>query len=157
MRDNDGEIIYIIGSLRDQTNPKERNMKVIEIAKKLRKLGYRVFDDWISPGPRADDYWKEYEESRGRTYKEALKGWAGKHVFEFDKHHLDAAAIALLVLPAGKSAHLELGYMIGKGKVGCILMDKPDRWDVMYQFANSIFFIEEEMFDYFKNRKKLRK
>ena len=39
-------------------------------------------------------------------------------------------------MPGGKSAHLELGYMIGRGKRCFVLFDKePERWDLMYQFA----------------------
>lgn len=39
-------------------------------------------------------------------------------------------------MPAGKSGHLELGYMIGNGKPCIIYFEKePDRWDVMTQFA----------------------
>lgn len=141
--------IYLIGSL--------RNKKIPEIGVKIRKLGYDVFDDWFAPGPEADDWWKKYEESRGRTYKEALKGHAARHIFEFDKSHIDASDIGLLIMPAGKSGHLELGYMIGRGKPGYVLMDKPDRWDVMYQFASQIFFDFEEMMKYFKDKKKVLK
>ena len=51
-----------------------------------------------------------------------------------------------MVMPAGKSGHLELGYMLGQGKKGYILFDKePDRWDVMYQFATGVFFNKEEL------------
>lgn len=129
--------LYIIGSL--------RNPNIPEIGVKLRELGFDVFDDWYAPGPEADDYWKHYETSRGRTYEEALQGWAGKHIFEFDKHHIDRSDIGVLIAPAGKSAHLELGYMIGQGKKGYILLDDPDRWDVMYQFADGIFFNFESL------------
>jgi hypothetical protein len=49
-------------------------------------------------------------------------------------------------VPAGKSGHLELGYMLGQGKKGYIFFDKePERWDVMYQFATGIFFNKEEL------------
>lgn len=124
--------VYMIGSL--------RNRKVVQtVAQELRETGYEVFDDWLAPGPEADDQWKEYEESRGRTYEEALQGYAAQHVFEFDHHHLLRADIGLLVMPCGKSGHLELGYMLGYGKRAYVLMDKPDRWDVMYQFATGVF------------------
>ncbi len=129
---------YVIGSLRNENIP--------AISVKLREeLQCEIFDDWFSPGPKADDYWKAYEEARGRDYRQALHGWAAKHVFEFDKFHIDRADFGILILPAGKSGHLELGYMIGCGKPGYILLDKPDRWDVMYQFATGIFFNEKEM------------
>ena len=131
-------MIYVIGSLRNEQIP--------TISNTLREeTGFEVFDDWFSPGPEADDFWKKYEEARGRTYEQALSGWAGKHVFEFDKHHIDRADIGVLVMPGGKSAHLELGYMIGCGKKGYVLMDKQDRWDVMYQFATGVFFNMEDL------------
>lgn len=123
--------IYLIGSLRNNLIP--------EIAIKIRNAGFDVFDDWYAPGPEADDYWKSYELVRGRNYLEALEGHAAKQIFDFDKKHLDAAAAAVLVLPCGKSGHLELGYTIGRGKPGFILLDEPDRWDVMYQFATGLY------------------
>lgn len=124
----DKKMIYVIGSLRNQNIPL--------IANKLRKLGFEVFDDWFSPGPEADDFWRNYEKVRGSTYKQALNNWAGKHVYEFDKFHIDRANIGIMVMPAGKSGHLEIGYMIGQGKPCFILFDEePERWDVMYQFS----------------------
>lgn len=132
--------IYVIGSL--------RNKRIPEIAIKLRSHGLNVFDDWFSPGPQTDDEWQAYERARGRSYKEALAGHHAKQVYEFDKHHLDQADAVVLVCPAGKSGHLELGYIIGKGKPGYILLDgEPERFDVMYQFATDIFYNEEELIE----------
>lgn len=127
--------IYLIGSLRNPEIPKVGNL--------LRADGHTVFDDWHAGGPSADDEWKRYETERGRSYQEALNGWAARHIFEFDKHHLDECEVGVLVLPAGKSAHLELGYLVGSGKTGYILMDDPDRWDVMMQFGVSVFSVSE--------------
>lgn len=133
--------IYLIGSL--------RNEKINTIASKLRDAGHEVFDDWFAAGPEADDYWQKYEIAKGNNYKQGLAGYAAKHVYEFDKFHLDRNDIAVLALPAGKSGHLELGYMIGKGKLGYILFDEtmPDRWDVMYQFATGVFFTLDSLID----------
>ena len=47
---------------------------------------------------------------------EALAGCAAGRVFNFDKSHLDRCDAAVLALPGGKSAHLELGHMTGKWK-----------------------------------------
>ena len=129
--------IYLIGSL--------RNPDIGKIANKLREAGHEVFDDWYSAGPEADDYWQKYEIAKGNNYKQALEGYAAKHVYSFDKFHLDRNDIAVLALPAGKSAHLELGYVIGCGKPGYILLDNPDRWDVMYQFATGVFYSVEDL------------
>jgi len=121
-------VIYLIGSL--------RNEKIPHIAKEIRELGFEVFDDWFSPGPEADDFWRKFEKVRGSSYKEALSNYAAKHIYNFDKSHIDRADIGVLFMPGGKSAHLELGYMIGRGKRCFVLFDKePERWDLMYQFA----------------------
>ena len=72
-------VIYIIGSL------KNKNIPII--GNKLRKdMGEEVeiFESWYSPGPDADDFWRDYEKAKGLTYKEALNSWAARHVFEFD-------------------------------------------------------------------------
>lgn len=141
---NKKPVVYLIGSL--------RNEKIPHIANEIRKLGYEVFDDWFSPGPEADDFWRKYEKVRGSTYKEALNNYAGKHIYEFDKFHIDRANIGILYMPGGKSAHLELGYMIGQGKRCFVLFDKePDRWDVMYQFAEDVFFSFDELKEKLKN------
>jgi nucleoside 2-deoxyribosyltransferase len=132
------KVIYLIGSLRNKNIP--------ELGKKIRKKGFEVFDDWFSPGPEADDFWRKYEKVRGSTYKEALNNWAAKHIFEFDKFHIDRADIGIMLMPAGKSGHLELGYMIGQGKPCYILFDEePERWDIMVSFAKDIYFKEEDL------------
>lgn len=125
--------IYLIGSL--------RNPEVPKLAQLLRADGHNVFDDWYAAGPEADDKWREYEMARGRSYTDALNyGHAARHVFEYDRSHLDRCEVGVLLLPAGRSGHLELGYMLGQGKPGYILLDgEYDRWDVMYKFATAVF------------------
>ena len=50
------------------------------------------------------------------------------------------------ILPAGKSGHLELGYFIGSGKRGYILLNgEPERFDVMYKFATKVCNNKEEL------------
>ena len=126
-------MIYLIGSL--------RNPEIPNIANKLRKYGIDVFDSWYAAGPIADDCWRDYEKGKGLSYLEALKHYAAQHVFCFDKKYLDQCSGAILATPAGKSGHLELGYMIGQGKPGYILMhEEPERFDVMYNFATAVFY-----------------
>jgi hypothetical protein len=125
--------IYLIGSL--------RNAAIPDIANTLRSAlpGVDVFASWFAAGPRADDHWQEYEQGRGLSYIEALADAAAQNVYHFDKKHLDSCDVAVLVYPAGKSAHLELGYCAGKGKTTYILLDQqPERWDVMTNFADAV-------------------
>jgi hypothetical protein len=120
--------VYIIGSM--------RNPLVPETANALRGEGHEVYDDWHASGPESDDYWMAYERAKGHDYLTALDGWAARHIFENDLQHLTEAEAVVLVHPAGRSAHLELGWAIGQGKLPFILMpEEPDRWDVMARFA----------------------
>jgi len=136
-------VIYLIGSLRSPRIP--------EVAAQLRAAGYEVFDDWYSPGPQTDDEWQKYERGRGRSYADALSGWHAQNQFQFDRHHLQRASAVVLVLPAGKSAHLELGWSLGSGKPGYILLDgEPERYDIMYNFATAIVSTVDELVEKLK-------
>ena len=140
--------LYIIGSLRNEGVP--------TLAKGLRATfpGLDIFDDWYAAGETADDSWRDYERARGRTYAEALKGRAANHVFNYDKSHLDSSDLVVLLLPAGKSGHLEAGYCIGKGKPVAILVDDPDRWDVMYLFADTVCHDAKELVEWIEENLK---
>src|SRR3990167_10158517 len=97
--------VYVIGSMRSK--------KVIGVSNSLRDAGFDVFEDWISPGERADDEWQSYERARGRSYREASEGAHAKNVFDFDHRHLMDADAVVMVYPAGKSAHVEMGWFGG--------------------------------------------
>lgn len=128
--------VYLIGSLRNALVP--RFAQDLEDA-----TGYEVFADWFTPGPEADDHWREYIAERWPDggLRKALDSYGAKHIFSFDKEHIDRADAAVLLMPAGKSGHLELGYTIGTGKPGFIVFDgEPERYDVMLQFATGIAF-----------------
>ena len=131
--------IYVIGSL--------RNDAIQAIGRRLREAGHDVFDDWHGAGPDADHYWQEYEQARGRTYKEALTAPIADHNFEFDLAWLEWADVGVLVMPAGKSGHLELGWLSGKGKRCIIYMPdgEPERWDLMYKFAEAVCYSVDEV------------
>lgn len=131
-------MIYLVGSM--------RNPEIPRIAGVLRGKGFDVFDDWYSPGPDTDDYWQAYERERGRNFAEALEGAHAKDVFEFDLDHLKRADTVVMVLPAGKSAHMEIGWAVGQGKQTFILMPgEPERYDIMYRFVNHVVMSLEEL------------
>lgn len=124
--------LYLIGSL--------RNPHVPNVASYLRSRGHEVFDDWYAAGPNADDAWRDYEKNRGRSFLEGLRGLAARHVYDFDREHLYKADAAVLLAPAGKSAHLELGWCLGRGKPGYVVLQPGvERWDVMYQLATGVY------------------
>lgn len=126
--------VYLIGSLRNPLIP--------EIANKIEAAtGYEVFASWFAAGPEADDKWRDYEKARNPNLgiADAVYGHAAEHCFEFDKKHLERCDAVVLVMPAGKSGHLELGWALGRGKKGFILFDQePERYDLMLRFADGI-------------------
>ena len=144
-------VIYVVGSLRNPTIP--------EIGNALEAIGWEAFTDWHAAGPEADDYWQKHERERGRNYREALRGYHAGHVFDFDYRHLNRSCAGLLVLPAGKSCHLELGYLRGQDKpVFALFQEEPKdgRWDIMYRFCKQVFFSTEEMIEGLKHEYSLQ-
>lgn len=138
LHDANVKVIYLIGAL--------KNPQIPEITNYLTGLGFEVFSDWWAASEDADDWLRDYYKGRGYNYKQTLGSYAAQHIFEFDRTHLDRADIGVMVMPAGKSGHLELGYMIGQGKPGYILFDKePERVDIMHNFATEVFFNRDEL------------
>lgn len=126
------KVIYIIGSLKNRE-------RVIKVANQLEAIGYEAFADWTAPGPDADDYLRDMAKARGWNHIQTLRSYAAKHVCAFDKLHLDRADATLVILPCGKSCHLEAGYMVGQGKPVCVLMEEaPERVDVMYNLVDHV-------------------
>lgn len=125
--------VYLIGSLRNSNIPAIQREFIQYLPESTE-----VFADWYAAGPDADDRWRDYERGLGYSFRAALLRPAAQNVFTFDKKHLLEADAVVLIAPAGKSAHLELGWCLGMGKPGYILLDSPDRWDVMYNFATAV-------------------
>ena len=125
--------MYLIGSLRNKELPSLAN----ELREDFPEINF--FDGWYAAGYEADDKWQEYEQEKGLSYVEALDGDPAHHVWSYDHHHLETSQGAVLVLPTGKSGHLEFGFMVGRGKSTIIhLPAEPERWDVMYRYADFV-------------------
>ena len=131
--------VYLIGSL--------RNPEVPLLGNKIRALGFEVFDEWHGAGERADDSWQLYEETRGRSYRDALyESKAAQNTFDFDLRNMNDSDIGVLLLPAGKSAHIELGYLVGRSrKTFALFNEVPARWDLMMKFCDDIFFTQRAL------------
>ena len=58
--------------------------------------------------------------------------------FEADFAAMDKADAFVMVLPCGKSAHLELGWAIGAGIRTAILLEDPIEPELMYRMADHL-------------------
>lgn len=137
----DAPLIYLVGAL--------KNPRIPHVGKALRDAGFDVMDEWFTPGEFADTNWQAYEQLRGRNYQEALRGRSATNAYSFDRSYLDMADVVVLVMPAGKSAMLELGYATGRGKLTCLFLDNadPERFDIMPNFADLVIYTENELVD----------
>jgi nucleoside 2-deoxyribosyltransferase len=128
------KLIYLAGSMRNREG-------ILRVTKALEEAGYAVFHSWINPGEETDDKWMEWQRSLGRDYFEAMVDPHVANVHAFDITWLNKSDALVMLGPAGKSAHAELGYMFGRGKPTCVLMEsEPERWDIMTDaFSQGIF------------------
>jgi len=83
---------------------------------------------------------------------DCLKDERSQLAFLEDKKWLDWADVCLLILPAGKSSHLEAGYAKGCKKKLIIWQEEfpKGEFDVMYGFADLITNSMNEVLTYLK-------
>lgn len=91
----------------------------------LRQAGYEVYDFKAPEWNKKGFHWSEIDGSwQGwdfETYITALTHPLAESGFKSDMDALEWAEACVLVLPCGRSAHLELGWAIGQGKRTAIL------------------------------------
>lgn len=125
--------IYVASSWR---NPHQQ-----AIIQALRNAGHEVYD-FRNPAPgntgfhwsAIDPAWKDWSPEglrRGLGHEIAAEG------FSFDFGAMEWADQCVLVLPTGRSAHLEAGWFMGQGKPVTILALEPIEPELMYLLAGS--------------------
>lgn len=85
---------------------------------------------WAKPAttkPKGSDWEQVGEYLRMIEHPRALEGYAA------DFGAMQRADALVMVLPCGKSAHLELGWATGAGKRTAILMEDPVEPELMYR------------------------
>ncbi len=128
---------------------------ILAIAEQLEAEGFEVDAFCRSTEKRYAFHWSELvdnEEDLGKYDAiEFLSDSRSQRAFKEDRKWLDWSECVVMILPCGKSSHLEAGYAKGRGKLMFIYGDFPTgEFDVMYGFANGLFRTEE--FDLLVNR-----
>lgn len=121
-----------------------RNERHGEVVQALRAKSLDVYD---FKEPSTCFKWNEVspiDEHGGvitpQEYFTALTHPRAQAGFRQDMDHLVAATTVILVLPAGPSAHLELGYAVGRGRPTAILLDDPVRnMDLMHLACQNLY------------------
>lgn len=124
--------IYLASSWRNARQPAAVNI--------LRGAGHQVYD-FRNPRPgdngfqwsSVDPDWQSWDNS---AYREALDTPIARLGFANDWQAMLWADTCVLLLPCGRSAHLEAGYFVGAGKELYILLsDTEQQPELMYLMA----------------------
>ncbi len=127
--------IYVASSWRNRYQP-----GVIGL---LKFRGFECYD-FRNPGPGKkgfawsdiDPNWQEWTVDQ---YNSALEHPIAKRGFKNDFDAMKRADTFVLILPSGRSAHLELGWAAGAGKRTAILMPEKNEPELMNKMADEIF------------------
>ena len=126
--------IYVASSWRNRSQP-----TVVTV---LRSSGHEVYD---FRNPTCDDHgfaWSEIDQAwqywTPAEFREALEHPVARHGFESDAGAVDWCEVGVLVLPCGRSAHLEAGFIAGAGKPLHIVMLDQQEPELMYRWATAI-------------------
>ena len=135
-----------------------RNMMHTGVCAALRSAGIEHYDFKNPPGGTGFS-WKQVKSDGVPSAPIAAKGSDWEDVDEYLAmvHHprategfnADFAAMQradtfVMVLPCGKSAHLELGWAVGAGKRTAILLENPVEPELMYRMCD---YLAPSLFD----------
>jgi hypothetical protein len=133
--------IYVASSWRNTYQP-----AVVQV---LRAAGHEVYD-FRHPAPGDDGFaWTEIDPAwlswTPAQYRAALQHPRAHVGFTHDRLALQRADVTVLVLPCGRSAHLELGYAAGVGQRTAVLMLEPCEAELMYLLVDRVCLSIDEL------------
>lgn len=135
---------YIASSWRNPLQP--------EIVKMVRAMGHEVYD-FRNPKPgdtgfhwsEIDPNWEAWDAER---YRAGLAHPIAEAGFKSDYDAMQWADACVLVLPCGRSAHLEAGWMIGQGKPTCIALAGEVVPELMYKMAAHVAVSVSDLYEW---------
>lgn len=126
--------IYVASSWRNRYFP--------EVVRKLREYGHEVYD-FRNPAHGHEAFmWKnidpDFEKWTLEEYKKGLRHPLSERQFRSDIEALEWADACLLVLPCGRSAHTEAGWMKGSGKKTIVYIPEMQEAELMYKLFDLV-------------------
>lgn len=126
--------IYVASSWRNEKQP--------EVVRTLRAYGHQVYD-FKNPPTCSGFGWHEidpdWQKWNNEQYLRALTHPIADRGFGSDFQAMIDADACVLVLPCGRSAHSEAGWMQGHGKPTLILLpEEPEEPELMYKMFEMV-------------------
>ena len=114
--------IYVASSWRNEHQP--------HVVKKLRELGYNVYDFRNPTDENHGFHWSDIDKNWKNwsmaEYKKCLSHPIAEQGFSFDITAMNECDIFLGVMPFGRSTSFEMGWAAGKGKTTILLLSDAD-------------------------------
>lgn len=127
-------MIYVASSWR---NPYYEN-----VVKRLKKEGFPVYDFRNPPHGGKGFHWTDVDENAPnwtfKEYEEGLHHPLAERQFEADLEALKSSSACVLVLPCGRSAHTEAGWMAGMGKRVIVYIPEMHEPELMYKLFDEV-------------------
>lgn len=137
--------IYVASSWRNKIYP--------AIVSKLQELGHEVYDFRNPPQgaffswSQIDEEWKEWTPER---YVSCLNSEIAQKGFDGDFNAMKWADTCLMVLPCGRSANTEAGWMKGAGKEVYVYQETYEEPELMYKMHDGFVLSMEALENTFK-------
>lgn len=126
--------IYVASSWRNEFQP-----MVVEV---LRSMGHEVYDFRNPEEGNFGFAWSEIDEDweqwTAEEYVEAMKHPVAEIGFKYDFDAMKWADCCVMVLPCGRSANTEAGWMKGAGKQVYVLQLLQQEPELMYKIHDGI-------------------
>ena len=133
--------IYVASSWRNPYYP--------EVVTRLLEAGHQVYDFRNPPHGGAGFHWTDVDENAPNwTFEQFAEGLShplAEKQFKADLDALEWADTCILVLPCGRSAHTEAGWMAGKGKRVIVYIPEMVEPELMYKLFNKVVGSLEEL------------
>lgn len=118
------------------------------LARYLEEEGFEVDAFCRATDQRFSFHWSEFVDTEEELQQYDALSFLSDHrvqrAFEEDKRWLDWADTVVMVMPCGRSSHLEAGYGKGQGKRLFIYGEfVKGEFDVMYGFADGLYRTED--------------
>ena len=126
--------IYVASSWRNPFYP--------EVVKRLRAEGHDVYDFRNPPHGGAGFHWTDVDGNAPNwtfeEYAEGLHHPLAERQFAADLVALEHADTCVLVLPCGRSAHTEAGWMAGRGNRVIVFIPEMVEPELMYKLFDRV-------------------
>ena len=131
-----------------------RNQYYTEVVDKLREAGHEVYDFRNPPQGTGGFHWSDvdpnYMDWNVDQYREGLKSPRAEQQFANDIEALTWADTCVLILPCGRSAHTEAGWMAGAGKKVVVYIPEMQEAELMYMLFDLVTDSLDEVISFLK-------